>query len=481
MLRSLAFFSSVLLAAAAFATDVPPRLDFPGPKLMPPGLDFPITHYGAVGDGKAVNTQAIQTAIDAAAAVGGTVVVPLGTFVSGSIFIRRPVNFRIDKGGVLKGSTGVKDYPVIDSRFEGIERPVMAALVNVIGVSGITVSGDGTIDGAGDVWLANFPRRPRQSTTAPATSSSSRSAPPMTVFTGPRTVLTPTPDNPPPQRLPGLTLMKPRLFNFTNCSNVAITGLHLQNQAIWCLHILYCTDVLVNHLQIHEPLHRIPSSDGIDIDSCKRVRVDHTTIEANDDCISIKSGKDEDGRRVNRPCEDILIVNTHLAYGQGGVAIGSEVSGGVHHVEVRDCTCDDGNWAPVRLKTQPTRGGTVDDIVYRNYHIDHVRQAFEFTLAWDARGNTLGAPHPTTMKDIYLINVSGNAGRAGGMNGLPSTPITDVHFIDCNLTADAPLRMNHADRIDTSGLLVTNAADQTLPSITGIAPPSPATAPTEAP
>lgn len=275
--------------------------------------------------------------------------------------------------------------------------------------------------------------------------------------------------------------MKPRLFNFTNCSNVAIKGLHLQNQAIWCLHILYCTDVLVDHLQIHEPLHRIPSSDGIDIDSSRRVRVDHTTIEANDDCISIKSGKDEDGRRVNRPSEEILITNSHFAYGQGGVAIGSEVSGGIHHVEVRDCTCDDGNWAPVRLKTQPTRGGTIDHIVYRNYKIDHVGQAFEFNLAWNMRINNPGAPHPTTMKDIFLINVSGTAAHAGHMEGLPATPITDVHFIDCSVTADTPLRINHTERVDTSGLHVVNTAGEPLPTISGDAQRAATTQPAKAP
>ncbi len=485
MLRNLFALAPLLLASAALAVDVPAPLNFPAPRLLPAGKDFPITDYGAVGDGTTLNTDAIHKAIDAcAAAGGGTVVIPKGTFLSGAIFIKKPVNFRVD--GTLKGSTAVKDYPVIDSRFEGIERPVMAAFVNVLNVDGITVSGQGTIDGSGDVWLANFPRGGRNGARAgagsqPASQPASRPAnQPMNAFTSPRTVLTPTPDNPPPQRLPGGTLMKPRLFNFTSCNNVAIKDLHLQNQAIWCLHILYCTDVLVDHLDILDTTHRVPSSDGIDIDSSKRVRVDHTTISVNDDCISIKSGKDEDGRRVNRPSEQILIVNTHFAEGQGGAAMGSEVSGGVHDVEVRDCISDKGNWAPIRLKTQPTRGGVVENIVYRNVQVSDVRQAFEFNLAWNMRINTVGEQTPTTMKNVFLINVSGDARSAGAMNGLPAKPITDVHFIDCHITAATGLRMNNVERIDTAGLTVKNVAGEVLPPTTG-RPANPATAPAAQP
>jgi hypothetical protein len=94
-------------------------------------------------------------------------------------------------------------------------------------------------------------------------------------------------------------------------------------------------------------------------------------------------------------------------------------------------------------------------------------------------GQIAGEPHPTTMKNVYLVNVSGNARRAGAMDGLASMPITDVHFIDCNVTANAPLRMNHVERIDTSGLRVTNTAGEELAPATGPAHPPPAPATTE--
>ena len=462
----------LLLASAAFAVEPPPPLHLPAPKLSPPGKDYPITNYGAVGDGSTLNTQAIQKAIDAcAAAGGGTVVVPAGTFYSGAIFVKPHVNLRIDKGGILKGSTNPADYPIINSRWEGIERPWMAAFVNVTDCDGVTVGGGGVIDGSGDLWLRNLPRyrgrgRGRgaaaRAGAARASAASSPGGPanpttypaPQTTFTGPRTVLTPT-TTPPPDRLPGYGPMKPRLICFTNCSNSAVENLTLRNQAIWCVHLLYCTDFLARNLTIRDPNRNVPSSDGMDIDSCNRVTVDHVDIDCNDDCISIKSGKDADGRRVNRPSQFILIENSHFAYGQGGVAMGSEVSGGIHDVEVRDCTSDTGNWAPIRFKSQPTRGGTVQNIVYRNFKLSNTRQAFEFNLAWNMRNNNPTATFPTTIKNVFLINITGDVNRAGAINGMPGHPIRDVYFDNCTLTANTGLVLNNTQDIDTSGLKLT--------------------------
>ena len=112
--------------------------------------------------------------------------------------------------------------------------------------------------------------------------------------------------------------------------------------------------------------HNIISSDGIDVDSSRNVRITGCDIDVNDDCIAIKSGKDEDGRRVNRPAEDILVEKCRFRYGHGGVSMGSETSGGIRNVEIRDCIVDADNWAPIRFKSQPSRGGVVENIIYRD-------------------------------------------------------------------------------------------------------------------
>jgi polygalacturonase len=210
--------------------------------------------------------------------------------------------------------------------------------------------------------------------------------------------------------------------------------------------------VLAENLVIRAA-HFIPSSDGIDIDSCRHVRVSGCDIDVNDDCISIKSGRDEEGRRVNRPCEDIVVEKTRFGYGHGGVAMGSEVSGGIRRVEVRDCVVEDGNWAPVRFKSQPSRGGVIEDIVYRNIEIRNARQAFEFNLAW-----RMVPPLPppakvlTQVRNVRIINVTGTVNSVGTLQGLKDSPITKVKFEDCRLKAQRGLVLENTRDIDTAGL-----------------------------
>jgi len=458
---------------ATHTTRVPAPLDFPLPKLRSAGKDFPITDFGAVPDGKTLNTAAIQKAIDAcSAAGGGTVVIPRtdhgSVYMSGAIFLKKGTHLRIEKDAVLKAWLDPAQYPIIDTRFEGTERPFMSAFLNAINLEGITVSGEGTIDGSGDQWLKVITKGSRAgrgaragsilpvSTPGPAPVPEviAPTPPLQTVFTAPRTVLTPTPDDPPPLRLVSAGSNRPRLVLFSNCTNSAIKNLHLQNQAVWCLHILYCADFLVDNLTIIDPTHSVPSSDGIDIDSSRRVRVNRTTISVNDDCISIKSGKDADGRRVNRACEDILIVNSHMAEGQGGVAMGSEVSGTIRHVEVRDTLVDSGNWAPIRFKSQDTRGGTVENIVYRNLKIANVRQVFDFNLNWSATSRS-GPRLPTTVKNIYILNVTGTASGGGAIRGLPDSPVANILFRDCDVTCGTPVRLINTASLDTAGLKLT--------------------------
>lgn len=388
-----------------------PALATPAPYL--------ISTYGALGDGRTLNTAAIQAAIDAASAApgGGTVVVPPGVFVSGALFLKPGVNLRIAPGGTLKGSTNPDDYPQLATRWEGIERDWTAALVNADGLADFRISGPGTIDGAGDAWVREAQLR-RQ-------------------------------NNSP---LPGPLRGRPRLLGLQNCRRVRLEGLQLHNQAVWCLHLLYCTDVQVSHLTITAD-HNIPSSDGIDVDSSERVRISQCSIDVNDDCISIKSGKDEDGRRVNRPSADIRIDHCRFGYGHGGVAMGSEVSGGIRRVLVRRCTAAAGNWAPIRFKSQPSRGGVVEDITFRHLRLDSARKAVEVNLAWRLVPPLApAAPVPTLVRRVRLVGVSGTARAVGDLHGLPASPIQDVRFRRCHLRTRRGLLLEHVRGVALGGL-----------------------------
>lgn len=373
---------------------------------------FVISDFGATADGKTVNTKAIQAAIDkCASSGGGVVVVPKGTFVSGAIFLKQGANLLVEKDGVLKGTINIDDYPMIPTRWEGVEESWTSAFVNAEGLTNLEISGEGTIDGSGEEWLQNRTAQPQ----------------------GPRRG-------------------RPRLIGIQNSKHVRVAGLKLHNQAVWCLFFLYSEDVVAENLHITAE-HNIPSSDGIDIDSSKHVRVNNVFIDVNDDCISIKSGKDADGLHVNRPAEDIVIENSHFAYGHGGVAMGSETSGGIRNVEVRNCVSDSGNWAPIRFKTQPSRGGVVENITYRDMKLHETRQAFEFNMEW--RMVPPIAPPAKVLpvvRNVRIVNVAGDVASVGIIHGLADSPIRDIHFENCQITAQKGFRLDHARNVDLSGL-----------------------------
>lgn len=373
-----------------------------------------ITEYGAVADGKTLNTNAIQTAIDQCMADGGgTVVIPEGSFLSGAVFLKQGVNLHIEKGGVLKGTVNPDDYPQVLTRWEGIECEWTSAFINVIDRSGFKLTGEGTVDGSGDQWMEKYPRGSKK-----------------------------------------LKVGRPRLIAIQNCSDVLVSEITLKNQACWGLFILYSNHVIAENLTIRAE-HNIISSDGIDIDSSKDIYISGCDIDVNDDCISIKSGKDEDGRRVNRPAEEILIEKCRFRYGHGGVAMGSEMSGGIRNVEIRNCIMEANNWAPIRFKSQPSRGGVVENITYRDLKLQDTQKAFEFNMEWRMRPPIKPPSDPLPIvRNINIINVTGTVQTVGDMHGLKDSPIENVTFTNCEISADTGFIVENVKDLDISGLTI---------------------------
>jgi exo-poly-alpha-galacturonosidase len=473
-LLSLVFAGLLLAGSTSFAAATSKR--------------FVVSDHGAVGDGTTVNTQAIQTLIDQTAKDGGgTIVIPKGTFLSGALYFKQGVNLIVEKDAVLKSTTAIADFPPIYTRWEGIERYWTSAFLNFVGMKNVEVTGEGTVDGSGDAW-SNFGQNTRGARGPGAAGQGQRGARGGDAAANPETAAAPPPLPKPsevyPSPLPttatvnlapdrtktpvinaaGVALGRgagggintpPRAIVFQNCSEVRIAGLTLKNQARWGYVFIYCENVVAEKLTAKAE-HYIPSSDGMDIDSCKNVLVTGCYFDCNDDCISLKSGKDEDGLRVNRPCEDIIIEKTTFAYGHGGAAMGSETSGGIRNVEVRDCIAEANNWAPIRFKTQPSRSGVVENITYRNLELRDVRQAVEFTMAW--RMVPPIAPPAKILpivRNVRLINLHGTATAVGSMHGLPESFIDGIKFENCDVTAQTGLVIENARNVDTAGLKIT--------------------------
>lgn len=407
-----------------------------------------ITDFGAVTNGQTVNTKAIQSAIDHCAGNGGgVVVVPKGIFMSGALFFKPGVNLLVEKNGVLKGTTNPDDYPQINTRWEGVEREWTSAFLNFDKMTNVQVTGEGMIDGSGDLWMlrGGFGRRGRRGGTnsVPALTNT------MTVSQGVAAVSANNSTN-----ASGTNAFprrgRPRLICFSNCRNVRITNLHLQQQAVWCLHLLYCRNVVVDNLDIRA-LQYIPSSDGIDVDSSRDVKISRCYISCFDDDISIKSGKDADGLRVNRPSENITISDCTIGSG-GGIDIGSEVSGSIRHVLVQRCKFT-GTGSAARIKSQPSRGGVIEDITWRDIQLNNTRQAFDFNLAW-RMVPPIAPPAKvlTVVRNVRLINFSGTVQSGGVMRGLNGSPIQGVKFKNCKVTAQRGLVLSNVQDPDISGL-----------------------------
>lgn len=475
---------------------------------------YVVSELGAVGDGQTVNTQAIQAAIDqCAAAGGGVIVIPKGTFLSGALYFKQGVDLLVEKDAVLKSTTKIADFPPIYTRWEGIERYWTSAFLNFVGMKHVNVTGEGTVDGSGDAW-ANFGQNARLATppggaapggrgnaqpaaaggAAPANGGrrgGGAGAPGGGQFAGAGGPATPTGPLPKPAdvfpgTLPSTSVISlwrstkdipvinaagvavprgggnggvistpPRAIVFQDCTDVHISNLNLKNQARWGYVFIYCTNVVAEKLNAHAE-HYIPSSDSMDVDSCRHVLITGCYFDCNDDCLSIKSGKDEDGRRVNRPCEDIIIEKTTFAYGHGGAAMGSETSGGIRNVEIRDCIAEAGNWAPIRFKTQPSRGGVVENITYRNLELRDTKQFVEFNLEWNMRINVAGDTRVIpTVRNVKVINVHGTVDSAGMMHGLYDSYIEGITFENCDITANKGLVIENAHNVNTAGLKLT--------------------------
>ena len=362
---------------------------------------FVITDHGAVGDGATMNTRAIQATMDACAhANGGTVVVPPGDFLSGAIFLKPGVHLHLEKGAVLRGSNNIRDYPVQDTRIEGQTAPWAVALVNATGTDGLRISGEGVIDGNGlPFWQTFWARRQ---------------------------------ENP---RCTNLDVVRPRLLHIRDARDVSIKGIRLRDSGFWTLHLFQCEKVSLENLQITAPESpvRAPSSDGIDLDSCRDVTVRKCFIAVGDDCIALKSGKGANAHLDNRPVENVLVEHCEFGHGHGVLTLGSEATV-VRNVIIRDCRVTGANRL-VRFKLRPDTQQLYEHIIYENIRMEggEVFDIRPWTQFFDAKD---GTPIPSNVRDLHLRNIAVNGAAAvGELGGNPGSTFEDFQFENVSITA----------------------------------------------
>lgn len=390
------------------------------------GEVFDITQYGAHGDGQTVNTLAIQKAIDACTE-GGTVRIPSGTFLSGALFLKSNMTLKIDAGGVLKGTTNLDDYrPFIESRFEGWDLLCFASLLNAgkrdtqgpPNVSNIKIIGEGTIDGSGGVLDR-----------AQSQDSGIRS--------------------------------RGRAIHLINVENVYLQGLTISYGPGWTTHAIYSNNVTFSQLKVisRNPEYRIRNGDGIGADSSSHVYIFDNYFKTGDDSITVKSGKNLIGYNVARPSTDIRITDNVIDGSMGGIVIGSEMSGGVRNVFVSDCTIRGISWEGLDIKSNVVRGGTVENIVFRDISLANMRLGIRLTMDYSVNNDGDPAPVPPTFRNIRFENISSAGGvrTAIQCTGLPESRIENVIFKNIDITANNGCTLKHCKNIIFENTLINNS------------------------
>ncbi len=398
---------------------------------------------GSKGDGATLDTIAIQKAIDAAALVGGTVTLKPGTYLTGSLFLKSGTTLDVAEGVTLIGSQKLEDYPMLPTRIAGIEMTWPAALLNVRDQHDVAITGNGTVDGDGPIWWKSYwdlraiyePKGLRWASDYDA--------------------------------------RRPRLVLLQNSSNIHLGGgILLKRSGFWTVQVLYSHDITIDGVTIrNNEGGKGPSTDGIDIDSSRKVLVEHADIDVNDDALCLKAGRDSDGLRVNRPTEDIVIRDSIIRRGAAAITIGSETSGGFRDIEAYNLTALSGVPSGVLFKSAHTRGGYAKDIRIHDLTLEGVAVPIHITMNWNPSYSY--ATLPAAAKDIppYWIALTTKVPEAQGLPHFSDVHIWNIKATNAkqafnvsaypNATLD-DFRLDHLDIEAATAGTIANAKNWTL-------------------
>lgn len=387
--------------------------------------DFNVLDFGAVADGTFDNTEAFRNAVNTCNENGGgRVVVPAGQYFSGPIHLKSNVNFHLEKDSEIIFSTNPLDYyPLVKTSFEGIELMNYSPLVYAYQQKNIAITGEGTLNGQANEsnwwtwkgsknygWEKGMPSQ-LDSLNLPNLMEIAKQGVPVE------------------ERVYGTgRYLRPNFLEPFECENVLIKGITIINAPFWIIHPMKSNNVIVDGVTVNS---HGPNNDGCDPEYSKNVWIKNSLFNTGDDCIAIKSGRDDDGRRVNIVSENIVVQNCQMIDGHGGVVMGSEISSGVRNVFVEDCKMDSPNLdRAIRIKTNSKRGGTTENIYVRNLEIGQVRECvLKVNMFYGTYNNQTGDFIPT-VKNIYLENITVKDGGKFGIlaKGYEQSPINGITF-----------------------------------------------------
>lgn len=439
------------------------NLPFDMPRLSVP--EFPdnevkLTDFGAVGNGVDLCTDAFAKAIDALEAKGGGhLIVPNGIWFTGPIVLKSNIDLHLKQGAVILFSPDVNLYPLVETVFEGLDTRRCQSPISGRNLTNVAITGDGAIDGNGHYWRPLKREKVTESEWKKITSMGGVYKRPTYWFPHPKTLHGDTiSDMNVPRHFTTeaewesvRNFLRPVMVSLIECKNVYLEGVIFQNSPAWNIHPLMCENVIIENVAVRNPSYS-QNGDGLDLESCKNSIIINSSFDVGDDGICLKSGKDEDGRRRARPCENVIVDNCTVFKGHGGFVVGSEMSGDVRNVMVSNCkflSTDVG----LRFKSRRGRGGVVENIYIRDVTMmDIPTEPLLFNLYYGGMSavevlesgvtqseEPVSLPVDETTPAFKNIHVKGmvcsNARRAMYFNGLPEQKIDNITIEDVFITS----------------------------------------------
>lgn len=397
-----------------------------------PDREFNVIHYGADNKGIELSTNAIQSAIDDAHRLkGGRVLIPEGTFLTGALELKSNVELHLHENAYVSFSQDTRDYlPLVLTRYEGIELYNYSPLIYAHHAENIAITGAGTLDGRGDEhhwwpWKYGTNGQPSQDRDRQLLFEMAEKRIPVE------------------ERVFGEGhYLRSSFIQPYNCQNILIEGVTVKDSPMWQVHPVLSENVIVRGVNI---IGHGPNTDGVNPESCRHVLIEDCYFDNGDDCIAIKSGRNEDGRRIGVPSENIVIRRNTMRDGHGGVTIGSEISGGVKYVYAEDNVMDSPNLdRALRIKSNSVRGGTIEHIYFKNNLVKSLKHEVVCIDMMYEEGDV--GPHRPVVRHIEVEGLKSSGGRYGvKIAAYSHSPVTHFKMKDCVIDdVTYPLSLEHA-------------------------------------
>ncbi len=446
-----------------------------------PDKVFDVMDYGAVNNGTVLLTEVFQKAIDeASAAGGGTVLIPDGVYLTGPIVLKSNVRLYAEQNALVIFSPDFSLYPILETSFEGLDTRRCQSPISALNAENIAICGKGTFNGSGDAWravkkakLTASQWKKKAESGGVVTPDGKEWYPDSAALYGKSLCVD--------QNVPvGLqsdeeweairSFLRPVMLSFVNCRNVLLEGVCFENSPAWNLHPLMCENLVLSRLTVRNPWYS-QNGDGVDVESCRNVVIADCSFDVGDDAICMKSGKNEDGRRRGVADENIVVDGCKVYHGHGGFVVGSEMSGGVKNVWVKNCMFL-GTDVGLRFKSTRGRGGIVENIFIDNICMNAIpNDALLFDLYYGGKGAgeetaeeiaaRMAAAVPlvdeTTpqFRNISIENViCSGAKRAVYFNGLPEMPIRNVCLKNINMIAEEGAVFNKTENVTIENVII---------------------------